>query len=429
MARKLDALFLDAAVVPLNRAGRLLEARHVDAALADLSRESLVGAMREGVETVAKLAGYAAFLLFQRLSMEEIEALAADLDESHRQALAAWQAFGGRSELDAGEPGELDEQGAAPDPSQRLQDLAAQVQTDRALATALGELSESVTRWQQTVKRCHTIVAGAKDLSRSYRKRRWIRIGIMVAVIIAIVSTSAWWLRRQLSRSRVDGVLAQGGCATEQLDPVDLGRASAEQAAAVAREQQACAAQRDKERRDAEARRVAEEKRKEAERKRKEYLERCARLKSNFDGRALDKSDDTLAGDNAELLRRLADDKLRRGDVSKEFGEFPCQDTEVGKHLQVAYVRAVVKSVKRWARTHVPSKSAQQLLIAHRAEADPDDLKYFDGRIEYEASRAVRTAWKRDIERNAALCRMKQKMELPAGAVCNAVYTMEKSKK
>ncbi|MBI4706173.1 MAG: hypothetical protein HY744_34185 [Deltaproteobacteria bacterium] len=426
MARTLDALFREPAFGPLAEADRLLAAGEVVQALQAVSRERLIAGLRQGIQSLARAAGVAALALYQRLPMAEVEADVERLESSQADALAQWRAHATAAAEPApalgGPPRALSE--ARPD--ERLLLLADVLAEQEQLGRALRHLAGALEEWHQDVAGCQLLLLDPGDLRRRYRRRLHVRALAVVLATMLAGGALVWLTERQRARARIDATLSQGGCAAQSIASRDLAYASETQRSAVATERHACQEQREAARRAAEQRRQAELERQAEQRLERLRLARCARLGEHFRQAALDPTDDETAGRHAALLRRLADGRVEAADVAAEPGELPCAPTPTGPLLGLAYAQAVVGSPGAWLTQSVPSAGVRRLLVEHRSSLAPAALAELGRRIEYKATRAVRTGARHDVERYSALCELKTALGLDHLATCTVVLSLAK---
>jgi hypothetical protein len=423
MARSLSALFLRCALDPLLRAARCFDARNVDGALDELTREQLLAGLRRGVETVAKAAGHAPFELFKRMPMPMLDLLAGRLASSQAEAVARWRAYPGRAGglLDTlAPPGK---KGGRNPPEQVVRWLADVLEREEHVSLPLRDFAEDLRRWRVTLAECGALL-DAPDLARSYRNRRLVGWGLVVAAVAAVAAPSAWLGSRQLARRRIDRLLMQGGCEAERIDPRDARKASAAQRGAIDRQRAACQQQRADARRFTEERRLAEQKRLEEERQRREHLERCARLGRHFEGKALDATDDETAGRYAALLRRLAEGGVRTEDVSEDLGELPCADMPTGTTIGVALARAAIASAPVWLPNEVPSPTVARLLVDQQSALSPESRRIFGDHVEQLAGQGLHSGQTKNVVHWALVCKVKVAITPPHQGNCVAVLDL-----
>lgn len=422
MARDLGAEFASRALESAGRAGRLLAAGNVEEGLAQLTREELIGGVRQGVETVAKAAGVAPLDVFKRLPMADLEAQVEGLERHRCRAFERWQAAAPAAAESASPSADSTIPGAL------LVRLADGTQDDPQLRAALISLANDLNAWRESLDRCQTIIAEADDLARRCRRRRLVRLLAVSLIPLALIGTGAWLLQRHLVRQRIDAVLAGESCAVAKLAEADRARASAAQQQAISKAEASCAAKRERARRAEEARKKAEAKRLAAEKARKERLERCDQLKRAFESGTLDAAAKQTAGQHAGLLERLAQERTEPADVTASLEGLPCLDTKLADAVGAAFARQLAATASTWLRTETPSKAVRDLVIEHRAAVETDALLNLGAHIDKAASRAVMTGKPEHVERFRVLCELTRSLELPKLGNCIAVLDLAAQK-
>jgi hypothetical protein len=317
MAHDLGAVFFGQALESAGRAGRLLADGEVDAGLAQLTREELIGGVRRGVEAVAKAAGVPALQVYQRLPMAELEAQVEALQEHQRRASSRWQQAKHPTAREA-------LPGADPlVPGAVLVRLSETIEDDPSLRAALVSLAGDLNDWRSALDRCGEEIRGARDLAKRRRRRRLVRLAAVGLLPLAALGAGVWLLGRHQARARVDAVLAGDSCGVDQIAAADRARASASQRVAIERARAACAEQRERQLREEEARKAAEAKRLVAERARKTHLARCDKLQRAFEAGDMDDEAKAIAGEHAALLERLATGAFEMSDVEAAIGSLP----------------------------------------------------------------------------------------------------------
>ena len=95
MAAQLGKQFLNVAQGPVNYAGRCIMARQVDAGLAQLTVDNLLGAVETGVDNVAKAVGVPAAEVLRLLPFDELRELVERIEQNQRAATEQWQVHTG----------------------------------------------------------------------------------------------------------------------------------------------------------------------------------------------------------------------------------------------------------------------------------------------------------------------------------------------
>ncbi len=425
MAGKLGEQFLNIAQGPVSYAGRCIMARQVDAGLAELTVDNLLGAVERGVATVAKAVGVPPGEVSRLLPFEELRTLVERIESNQRAAAEQWQVHTGHvGGLLAG-VADLTVDGRPPDIGLCLLRLSKKMKRDKPLAVPLHALSEDLDRWQLMLTHCRDAVDNGRELVEAYRRRRLVRAVAAATVLIVLSVVLAWAYSRQLARGRVDAKLdASDPCTVDAIDADDLARAGGEQLARVEEKKEQCELLRDQQRQAEEARRKEAERRAAAEKKRREHEAQCESLAQHIEEGTLGGTDEALSEGAAALLRRVARGKLTKADVGAALPALPCDGTPAGDRIALAMAQVVVDQGPYWLTLTSPSKSVAKLLADQWTKLSAERQKLFDGHVEEVARRAVRSGDGEEMDRCLQLCRIKEQAKVALGGNCQAALSL-----
>jgi hypothetical protein len=408
MAVNLGEQFLNAALGPVNYAGRLIMNRKVSAGLAELTRENLMGAVDRGVVAVAKTVGVAKDDIDKLLPLPKLSELMRRIELNQRTAAEQWTVHTSHIGGLLSGIADLTADGREPDLALCVLRLSKRMQLDKALARPLASLAEDLDRWALLLRHCRYVIDNGEDLARAYRRRRRTRLLLLSAMAaifglgLSVVTTFF------LARRRIDAALAAADpCSVEQLSASDVDKASGSQGAELDKRRKGC-----DEKRAAEERAAAERAEDEAQAQhqakvREERARECDGFGRDLQGGAFDPKHNALAGKHAALLKRVADGALEPDDVTASIAGLPCHDTPSATRVEIAFARAVVASATTWLPLRVPSKEIIDLLSRHKRQMDDYGMQLLDHRIEEESRLAVISGRKPDLERAAGLCNLK----------------------
>ncbi|MBW2457715.1 MAG: hypothetical protein JRI68_24640, partial [Deltaproteobacteria bacterium] len=307
MAAKLGEQFLNIAQGPVSYAGRCIMARQVDAGLAELTVDNLLGAVERGVATVAKAVGVPADEVSRLLPIDELRKLVERLEANQRAAAEQWRVHTGHvGGLLAG-VADLTVDGRPPDIGLCLLRLSKKMKRDKPLALPLHALSEDLDRWQLMLTNCRDALDSGRQLVEAYRRRRLVRIVAAATILVVLSVVLAWAYSRQVARGRVDAQLdASDPCSVDAIDADDLARAGGDQLARVNQKKEECELLREKQRAAEEARRKEAERKAAAKKKRREHLAQCETLAQHIEAGTFGSPDEALSKGAAPFLRRVA---------------------------------------------------------------------------------------------------------------------------
>ncbi len=425
MAAQLGSKFMTVAFGPVAYAGRCIMARQVDAGLAQLTVDNLMGGVEQGIDTVSKSVGVPSAYVSKLLPMDALRELIQRIENNQRIATGQWQVHTGHVGGLLSGVADLTVDGRPPDVGLCLLRLSEKMKRDKDLAGPLRILSEDLDRWQLMLGDCRDSIDNGRELVEAYRRRRLVRV-VAAATILVVLSVMLFWAySRQLARSRVDAQLDAGDpCAVEAISETDLERASSAQLARLDQEQVACEAQRDQARQERAAKEKAEARKAAEAKQRREHETRCDRLARNIEGGTLGRTDEALAKGAAPLLRRVAQGQLRPADVSAELQPTGCEGTPGGDRIARAVAEAVVASGPRWLTLTSLSKSVRKLVAAQWSKLPAERRKLFDGHIEEIARRALRSGQGEEMDRCLQLCKLKEEAKAVLGDHCQAALSL-----
>jgi hypothetical protein len=430
MADKLGNLFLSAAMGPLNYAGQCIMQSRVPNGLAELAVDSLMGAFRRGVQTVAKAAGLPQSTVEGLLPMAEIDVVAQRIAQNQRVAVDQWQVHAGHIGGLLDGIADLTVDNRPPDVSLCLLRLSKKMQLDKMLAAPLRQLSEDLVTWRELLTSCRTFIDDGRALESAYRQRRIVRLGMLMAGTLAVAVVVVWQLRLRAARGRVDAALAAATadpCAAPKIEAADLAKATDDQRERAGGLLKTC----EEGRAAAAAAAEAEQKKKEAEERAqrtvKERLERCDALAAELGSGSAAAADKLPEAEPVKpVLARIAKGEIELDDVS-ELKSFPCLDTAAATRLAELYTRAVLGNSGLWITKVAPSKTSEELLVKGKKAASPKQMQILERHVEDLAKRAVRKGEADVLARVEVLCRLKERMDIPVRQQCQAARAVIKA--
>ncbi|MBW2529095.1 MAG: hypothetical protein JRI23_33265 [Deltaproteobacteria bacterium] len=426
MTSSLGALFLRAALGPVDQAGRCIMGQQAEAGLAELAPDKLNEALQRGIGLVAREAGVQDPDVQRLLPLAELQQTLAQLAQDQQQATLAWQQhaghFGGLLEGLT----DLTLDGQPPDVSLCLSRLALKVRADKAWSRPLKELSRSTFRYTEALRHCGralddgTALAQARAAKRA--RRALIAGGILLLVILSGIGATWMVLRSRNARQRVDEALTGADpCAVETIAAEDLELASEDQTQAVADRRQKCSDERERKQREEQARLAKEKAAKEKAEQARKRAEQCTRLAAAIAAGKLSSDDSAFAGNAAPLLEHVAEGKLTSADLAPPNPDLPCQDLPEGKTIQSAFEKAVVASTGAWLNATDLSDPVRKILTAHKAQLRHRPKLLFGLHAETKAKRALVAGEANSVQAALRLCDLKQSLEIVRGPYCDAL--------
>ncbi|AUX23476.1 hypothetical protein SOCEGT47_040020 [Sorangium cellulosum] len=424
MEVKLGGTFLTCAMGPLHQAGVSIQASRMPEGLHELAPAGLLGGFRRGVEQAAKLAGVRVEDVERLLPMDEVREAILRLEESHSEAVVAWNVHAGRLGGMLQGVAEVTNHGTGPDVGMCLERLASKVRRDGPFSEPLQVLAEDVVHWQATLARCRKLLdeGGGGALEKAYRRRRLRRLATVVISGLVIVAALAVIARVHMARARIDALLGQPAvCAVRGISEGDLDRATSEQQRRVAARIEACAAVEAREAREREARERAEEKARQEQRRREERDAKCAAFAVRFKAGAFSAEDEAISGVSGELLRRIAQRRLTAADVGPSGPALPCDGARGGDELRAAFADALVASVWTWGPAADPGPRLGEVLAPRRADLTPRARTMLSVRAIDEAKRAIVSGNPAALGRASRLCALTAALDIASGNACAAL--------
>ena len=424
MAQGLGALFITAALGPVNYAGTCIMARKVDEGLDQLTAQHLVAGMDRGIATVVAATGLPRRYVAGLLPMAELLDLSARIGRNQQVAKAQWKLHTGHIGGLLEGVADLTIDGRPPDAGLCLVRLSRKMQLDKDLAGPLRELSEDIDRWTKAIEACRLLIDDGQSLKNAYAQRRILRWGAVVAAALTALVMVIWVVRVQLARSRVAAVLEAGDpCAMDGIDESDAAKASSEQEQTIAAQRRLCEEARAEERQKEEERKREQERRRQEEEARKNREEQCSKLAARIEaGRDAEAASAELG--NAALLGRIANGTLVAEDISGDIGPPPCQDTPAASRIAGRYAEAALTSAGLWLRDHTPSPSAQALAVAGKGALGERRKQVFAQSVESLAQNALRKGKDDMVAHAASVCRFAEALEAPVRQHCRATMAL-----
>jgi flagellar biosynthesis GTPase FlhF len=423
VSKQLGSLFLTAAFGPLQASGMSIMARRVEEGLIQVSGVEIMAALQRGIEAVAKATGLPTSHVAHYLPMAELRDLAASVGQHQVNSLQQWRLHAGWEGLLDG-IADLTVDGRTPSASMCLLRLSKKMQLDKALSIPLRQLSDDLDRWEQLLRACRKQIDDGTALKRAYHRKRFVVIGVIVAIVLGFSAVMVWMLRVRNARARVDEQLAAPDpCARVVDDQDDLDKASDVQRDALKEAAQACETKKEAERKAEEERqRKAEEERKrkaEAARQKK----RCEDLAADIAaGRAIE--DDEIQGETKALLQRMTDQALKPNDLQLKANTFPCPGTAAEKAIGQAYARAALASLAGWINSRELTDPSITLLAAGKDGLTGEQRVSLSNHVETYAKKSLLGGNEQRIDRTLKLCTMIEKMGQPERQYCQAVRSL-----
>lgn len=425
MAVKLGGVFLSCALGPVNYAGRCIQGSKVPLGLQELTAKGLWGALRLGIEQAARLAGVQPRDVEGLLPMVELRASLQRVAARQQLALKAWTLYAGQQGGLLEGIAELTLDGRAPDASECLARIAHKVHRDRPFSKPLQALADEIGRYQGLLVRCRGLLDDGGVLTRAYGRRR-LGNALAIGLSLALVLTAAVVvLVLHGARARLDAALSSADpCAVSALPERDIDRGSNEQARLVTERLAACADLRARAEREVEAQRRSEEREAEAQRRRAALDAGCEALAAHLAEGRVTPEDGALSTDGGDLLRRIAEKKLRPSDLGPEAPALPCASAKAGDRVRAAFAEASLATVWTWVDAFDPSEATREALAARRDEL-PLRARLMIGRRAVDASkRAILAGNEEEMARAQRMCRFGEAVGAPTGQFCGAVKEM-----
>jgi len=411
---------------PIEYAATCVLGNKIQIGLDELAPDGLMAAYQRGITDVAKLVGVPPSDVLRVAPHAEVAAVVQRLRDSQPKAITAWRAIGGQfGFFDVVTALTVD--GRHPDIALCLQRVSSKVKQDRELSEPLEALAADLAAWTDLVTRTRELLEDLTWLTSTLR-RRVIKKVIFASVVMAILfGMTATIVTLRVTQDRLDDRLeSTGACDAEKLSQDDLGWATRDQRALVAKKIEAC-----KNDRAAEAERArVETERRRAEQKVREIREarqrECDALVGEVEkGIAADASLSdaaaTTAGEQAALLTRVAKKTLAPADIGPLDPTFPCGDTGADKRLESAYVAAMTVDPFVWARNGDPSAYAQKILIERKAELPANGLLAVADNAERTAKNGLSSGDATTISRAKKLCAFAAALGVGGHRGCNTL--------
>jgi hypothetical protein len=356
--------------------------------------------------------------------MDRVALLSARIGEHQRVAAEQWEIHTGHLGGLLSGVADLTDDGRPPHTSLCLRRLADKMRMDKHLAAPLDSVAGDLDRWRQLIDTMRAVIDDGASLHAAYRIKRLLRIGVAVAVALAITAVGVWALRVHAARGRVDAHLsATDPCEANAVDDSDLAKASDEQRGAIDEQRRACearaAAERQREAERVEQERVeAEQARLEAERN-----EACVALANALEAGPLEAGppgDSALLRGRRELIDRMARGALAPGDITADHGDFLCSDTPAGARVAGLFARAALARAGEWMYDHRMSPSTAKLVVAGRAALGEKAKSIFAASVDRMATGAVNMGDEEQIAHVLVLCQLVVDLGEPARQMCRA---------
>ena len=423
MANKLGAAFLRCSLGPLNYAGGCILSSKVADGLGELSAENLHGGLTRGISEAAQQVGVPKSEVERLLPMAEINAVALRLDQAQRSALQAWGAHAGQIGGLLKGVADLTVDGRAPDVSNFLERLSKKVMRDPPLSEPLHALSVEVASWLDLVEQCGDILADGGALTAAYRRRRIQQAALALVGAAALATVLTLAFRLHAARGRVDAALAlPDPCASLNLDPGDLGRASSSQQQRAEEHRTACETKRKQEVEAREAQQKREAEAREAEKRKKEREARCDAFAGRLAAGSVLPEDADLAAGQGDMLARIARHTLERADLKA--ADLPCADTPAGARIAAAFGAAVVASPAAWANAEDVSERVRGILVDHRAELPSAPVQQIGRTADNLAKRAMIQKSAVAVEQAFRICKLKDDLGVRGAKFCPALSAL-----
>jgi hypothetical protein len=413
MVRSLGEQFRDIAVGPIAQSESCLAVGRLDEALSHLSRAKMMGAVRDGVEKVAGLAGVAPLSVFKLLPMARLDSLMGGVEGARTNAAANASEVLLTSSVD-----DRDLEVAV-----SLRRIAGRRPAGDELAAALTTVADDMDQWHLAVEECCVLIDGSRDIGSAYRRRQMRRFALYAALALVVGAGGAWAARWQQASSQVRAALATGDpCASEQIDAKDLKHVGGGLAAEVDSARQRCSEQREQQQVEQERERAQQEDQRRIEEKQRleqarlaEHRKACQRLSDHLRDNALDEADEKLAGSHAELLRRVAGGTIEPPDVARDVSALPCADT-----ISLACASALVASWNNWLLKETPSPSMLKLVADAKPKLDDVTRARLRRRVRQQADGARLSGKPQRLAHSAVLCALLGALEIELPTSCAA---------
>jgi hypothetical protein len=423
MSDKLGALFLTAAMGPMNYAGRLIMSRKVDEALVQLAKEVLMGSVELGINIVAKEAGVPSAEVARHLPTKELRTLMDRMNFHYEISVQQWKLHTGHIGGLLDGVADLTIDNRPPDVSLCVLRLARKFRADKKLAEPLNELSEDLDAWRVLLEKCRALLETSTALIGAYHRRRALRIGAAVSVALVMLVGGGWVARGATARSRVDAALAGEACELGDIDASDLEQASSEQLARIDTMRKACETETARKQKELAERKAAADKKRKKELREKKRIAMCERLGRDMDEGTFDGGSEAPS-EHADWLKRVARGELSGDDVSRDMKQLPCAGTPGAAGIERAFVRVVVSTAPGWILRQAPSNTVRTLLGSHKGVIPQDQLQLLQGHIEQLAKDAVISGNEEKMTRCLALCALEDALDLAAGQHCGAAKSI-----
>ncbi len=424
MAERLGALFMNAAMGPLNYAAQCIVQQRVKEGIHEVAADPLAAAVQRGIETVAQTAGLPASYVTDMLPMAELKQVSARIKQHQEHAMRQWEAHTGPAGGLLGGVADLTLDTRVPDASICFLRLSKKLQLDKELAGPLRQLSDDLVTWQELIVSCRALIDDPSTLEAAYRHRRMVRLGVAITAVLAVAVIAVWLVRVRMARARIDEVLAlDDPCTVDQAAEGDVSKASDEQLSAMADRETKCEAGKEAVR-QAELERLAEADRvAAAAEKKKLRLERCEKLGKSMATGTPVLSELEEAKPHEAFLRRVAKGALLPKDIS-DLDKLPCMDTSAAKAIGEPYLRTAVAMAAVWIYNRAPSPTAITLMSKGKGGVTDRDITIFERHVEEMAKRAVLKGEDESLKRTEALCNMKKTLKMRVGQHCRAAATI-----
>jgi hypothetical protein len=395
----------------------------------ELTADALWGAVRQGVEQAAKLAGVKAQDVERLLPAKELQACLEQLRQSQQAALKAWSVHAGQLGGLLKGVADLTVDGRAILPSGGIARIARKVRRDKPLSAPLQAFADDLLRWEELIEQCRVALDGGAELAKAYRRRRIRNAVIAVVSAAAAAAMIAAVLVVRASRARIDDALgSKQVCAVEAISATDLGRGSDKQKQGVAERLRGCEAERAAEAFVRDEVRRHEEDEKEAARLQEELDTKCEALAERAAAGKLAKEDTEIAGPRASLLSRIRFKSLSPRDLGPRMPELPCEGTRGEPKLRTAFVEAAVVSPWRWVGAVDPADEVRELLAPRAGDISERARMVLGVRAGEVAKRAIKKGNAATMEKAGRLCAFAEALQVPGGDPCDALKALPAGK-
>ena len=419
MAQQLGALFINAALAPVSYAGTCIMAQQVKQGLNELTAANLLGGVMRGIETVSAATGLPRAYISSLLPMDRVQGLGQRIAEHQLVAAQQWDVHAGHIGGLMG-VANLTDDGRPPNTIICLQRLAAKMSADKALAVPLKSLAEDLDRWHALVDTCRAVIDDGSALRNAYLQKRILRIGLAVALLLAIAATVVWWVRVSSARSRINVVLSGQACEVDTVDEADLGKATDEQLAAIDKKKAECEEEK-RVAREVEEKRIAAEQRKaEMAKQEKERAAACKILADSLEANDKRWSSLPISKTKSAFFGRIAVGRLIPNDVSDTLDDVPCLDTDAAHRIGAMYGRAIFASAGKWMAAHIMSPGSSQLVVKGKGALGDKNTSIFAASVERMATSAVNMGDKDALTRVFVLCKLIEELDQPKRQMCRA---------